>query len=273
MIRRLQRYIWITKSPYNHKLFVVAEDQNALKQSLDQLQLFSEDNPPSGAPWRFINSAYYDGMDALSKVTRYVRDVYEGLQQGVENPTGTQGSGPKKEAEFEDLGDISCANHSAVSVPDKRDLGEIPEVTRCEPMKLNEWQSFLDDVGRGVDDLIRKPVWQYLLGYKKYGYTSQSQQTLFRGKEEEYRNMKWQWQSMTKTQENNFSEFRDRKHLIEKDVARTDRLNVFYSEANHSNVKKLYDVLLTYCMYNFDLGEFNNYCNPSSHLYPPSQSL
>lgn len=58
-------------------------------------------------------------MDALSKVTRYVRDVYEGLQQGVENPTGTQGSGPKKEAEFEDLGDISCANHSAVSVPDK----------------------------------------------------------------------------------------------------------------------------------------------------------
>ena len=28
------------------------------------------------------------------------------------------------------------------------DLGEVPEVTRCEPLKLNEWKSFLDDAGR-----------------------------------------------------------------------------------------------------------------------------
>lgn len=40
------------RAPNNNKLFVVAEDQSALKQSLDQLQLFSEDNPPSGAPVR-----------------------------------------------------------------------------------------------------------------------------------------------------------------------------------------------------------------------------
>ena len=33
---------------------------------------------------------------------------------------------------------------------------------------------------------------------------------------DEYRTMKWQWQSMTKTQEKNFSEFRERKHLIGK---------------------------------------------------------
>lgn len=269
LVRRLQRYIWLTKSPYNNKLFVVTEDQSALKQSLNQLQLFSEDNPPSGAPWqRIINSAYYDGIYALSKVTRYVRDVYEGLQQGAENAE-PQSSAAKKELEFEHLGDTSIpSSNGHMAVPDKRDLGEIPEVAHCEPLKLNEWQSFLDDAGRvnnvkklhervfrgGVDDLIRKPVWQYLLGYKKYGYTAQSQQSLLKGKEEEYRAMKWQWQSMTKTQEQNFSEFRERKHLIDKDVARTDRLHVFYSESNHSNLKKLYDVLLTYCMYNFDLG-------------------
>lgn len=274
LIRRLQRYIWLTKSPYNNKLFVVAEDQSALKKSLDQLQLFSEDNPPSGAPWqRFIHSAYYDGMDALSKVTRYVRDVYEGLQQGTENAEiQAQHSAIKKDVhvEFEHLGDTASASpangHS--TVPDKRDLGEVPEVTRCEPLKLNEWQSFLDDAGRvtdvkrlrerifrgGVDDLIRKPVWQYLLGYKKYGYTVQSQQTLLQRKEDEYRTMKMQWQSMTKIQEKNFAEFRERKHLIDKDVARTDRKNDFYSQSNHSNLTKLYDMLLTYCMYNFDLG-------------------
>jgi len=39
---------------------------------------------------------------------------------------------------------------------------------------------------------------------------------------------------------------------------------VFYSEANHSNVKKLYDILLTYCMYNFDLGKYNNYISRQS---------
>ena len=48
-------------------------------------------------------------MDALSKVTRYVRDVYEGLQQGTENTQGgLQGEMPpetgKKDVEFEHLG-------------------------------------------------------------------------------------------------------------------------------------------------------------------------
>ncbi|XP_015756746.1 PREDICTED: TBC1 domain family member 15-like [Acropora digitifera] len=71
---------------------------------------------------------------------------------------------------------------------------------------------------------------------------------------EEYRTMKLQWQSMTQTQEKNFAEFRERKQLIDKDVARTDRQTDFYSEANHPNLTKLYDILLTYCMYNFDLG-------------------
>ena len=57
--------------------------------------------------------------------------------------------------------------------------------------------------------------------------------------------------------------------FTDKDVARTDRLHVFYSEANHSSVKKLYDILLTYCMYNFDLGKYNDY---HTHSYISRQS-
>ena len=53
----------------------------------------------------------------------------------------------------------------------------------------------------------------------------------------------------------------------DKDVARTDRLHAFYSEANHSNVKKLYDVLLTYCMYNFDLGKLKK------HVFCPNSPV
>ena len=60
-------------------------------------------------------------MDALSKVTRYVRDVYVGLQQGGETTeTQTQCCAVKKEVEFEHLGDActpSANGHS--TVPDK----------------------------------------------------------------------------------------------------------------------------------------------------------
>ena len=41
---------------------------------------------------------------ALSKVTQYVQDVYERLQQGTKN-TEPQSSATKKELEFEHLGD------------------------------------------------------------------------------------------------------------------------------------------------------------------------
>ena len=73
---------------------------------------------------RFFNSAYYDGMYALSKVTRYVRDVYEGLQQAPENTEPqNQCPGPKKEVEFEDLGDTS--------VPSVNGNSSLPEKVPC----------------------------------------------------------------------------------------------------------------------------------------------
>ena len=44
--------------------------------------------------------------------------------------------------------------------------------------------------------------------------------------------------------------------ITDKDVIRTDRKHPFYKEEeNNPNTKKLYDILMTYCMYNFDLGE------------------
>ena len=40
------------RSPHNYKLYVVAEEHSALKESLDHLQLFSEDNLHRGGPVR-----------------------------------------------------------------------------------------------------------------------------------------------------------------------------------------------------------------------------
>ena len=60
---------------------------------------------------RLFHSAYYDGMDALSKVTRYVRDVYEGLQPAGENAeTQAQYSAAKREVDFEHLGDTASSS-------------------------------------------------------------------------------------------------------------------------------------------------------------------
>lgn len=66
--------------------------------------------------------------------------------------------------------------------------------------------------------------------------------------------MKLQWRSMTRLQEENFSDYRDRKSLIEKDVNRTDRMLDYYAGDNNPNLQILSDILMTYVMYNFDLG-------------------
>jgi hypothetical protein len=51
-----------------------------------------------------------------------------------------------------------------------------------------------------------------------------------------------------------YLEFVDRKICIEKDVCRTDRTLPFFEGDDNPNLVKLSDILLTYSMFNFDLG-------------------
>lgn len=44
--------------------------------------------------------------------------------------------------------------------------------------------------------------------------------------------------------------------VTERDVNRTDRHNTFFSGNDNPGLTLLHDVLMTYCMYNFDLGGF-----------------
>lgn len=43
--------------------------------------------------------------------------------------------------------------------------------------------------------------------------------------------------------------------VSEKDVNRTDRTNRFYEGIDNPGLVLLHDILMTYCMYDFDLGE------------------
>ena len=66
--------------------------------------------------------------------------------------------------------------------------------------------------------------------------------------------MKGQWRSISAEQEERFSAFRERKTQIEKDVNRTDRTHPFFAGDGNRNVELLQDILMTYIMYDFDLG-------------------
>lgn len=44
--------------------------------------------------------------------------------------------------------------------------------------------------------------------------------------------------------------------FAEKDVNRTDRTNRFYEGIDNPGLVLLHDILMTYCMYDFDLGEW-----------------
>lgn len=107
---------------------------------------------------------------------------------------------------------------------------------------------------QGVAHSIRHSVWKYLLDYYPWKMTKTELKSLHKKRTEEYFSMKLQWRSMTEGQELRFSEYRDRKSLVEKDVNRTDRTHPFFAGDNNPNLIVLQDILMTYVMYNFDLG-------------------
>ena len=75
--------------------------------------------------------------------------------------------------------------------------------------------------------------------------------------EKQYRVYENQWKSIQSEQELRFSMFRERKSIIERDVVRSDRTHPFYSSSNPNtgeNLRNLTRVLMSYMMYDFDIG-------------------
>uniref|UniRef100_A0A1I8A3B3 TBC1 domain family member 15 n=1 Tax=Steinernema glaseri TaxID=37863 RepID=A0A1I8A3B3_9BILA len=150
------------------------------------------------------------------------------------------------------------------------------EIYRETAVDVKTWNSFKDEQGRiknvrnlkslvfrgGLSKELRQEAWKYLLGYYHWDKTSAENAKWRKDRYDYYYKMKLQWLSFTEEQQNNFSDYRDRKALIEKDVARTDRNHSFFmssqkqeaDEASEGNLQKLNNILMTYCMYNFDLG-------------------
>jgi len=161
------------------------------------------------------------------------------------------------------LGDFELLDSSKGS-----GLPDLPTITREQPLSPEEWQAAFSKESTitnpkqilkrifygGVDPSIRSEVWKYLLKYYPWDSTAQQRKTIREAKALEYNLYKSQWVSITPEQETHHSKFRTRKTRIEKDVWRTDREQLMFKEKKGPGLRKLHDILMSYCFFNFDLG-------------------
>ncbi|XP_029913158.1 TBC1 domain family member 17 [Myripristis murdjan] len=255
LLRALQRYIILASSPVDGRLFLAYPlDSGALSQSFDELQLL--DDGGSDLVSRFIQDPYATTFGGFSKVTNFFRGALR-PPESPHHPRGPQDpsapSLPDEEPGFEL---ITCGV----------ELGPRPEVSRGKP--LDKWEEFLDREGRvqhperikelvfrgGITPALRKEAWKFLLGFYPWNSTAKEREDILRVKTDEYFRMKVQWKSVSEEQEMRNSLLRGYRSLIERDVNRTDRQNTFFSGNDNPGLTLLHDVLMTYCMYNFDLG-------------------
>ncbi|CDW60922.1 RabGAP-TBC domain containing protein [Trichuris trichiura] len=132
---------------------------------------------------------------------------------------------------------------------------------RSHPLSEQQWKSCKNEDGsiinpsEGIQHGLRKEVWKYLLGC--YDWSWPESKCMERQKQliESYRILKTQWKSVTADQESRWSDHRKFRDIIEKDVIRTDRNHEFFQGDDNENLTLLHDVLMTYMMYNFDLGK------------------
>ncbi|KAL5212476.1 hypothetical protein ABZP36_023323 [Zizania latifolia] len=226
-------------------------------------------------------------LEKFSLVTKFARDTTSSLFRENHN-IGARTYGRQQQKHVLD----NRANDKYTDHPITPDKGSLPSDSiesdnlplvwgkqRDNPLSVEEWSNFLDPEGRvmdskalrkkvfygGVDHVLRKEVWKFLLGYHEYDSTYAEREYLAVVKRAEYEAIKSQWKSISPTQAKRFTKFRERKGLIDKDVVRTDRSVPYYEGDDNQNVVVLRDILLTYSFYNFDLG----YCQGMSDFLAP----
>ncbi|XP_046448423.1 TBC1 domain family member 15-like [Daphnia pulex] len=279
----------LRRDPYERSLAELRlfPDRNPAMHSAGYARLGQLGQIGVGA-WRFVNDLkrdpYTATMTAFSKISDYLlheevkanEDIAELLQKSLtlDEPTTTAQRVPIASSNDADestmlvgSSDSSVEGYEVIQPP-VADLIPRPRVNRGQPLTEIEWQTYFDEEGRieksqeirikifrgGIEPSIRSEVWKFLLGYYPW-HTSQVERKELRDKKvEEYFRMKLQWRSLSALQESRFASFKQRKDLIEKDVNRTDRTISYYAGENNTNVSTLRDVLMTYCLYDFDLG-------------------
>ncbi|XP_074872203.1 TBC1 domain family member 17 isoform X1 [Carettochelys insculpta] len=254
LLRALCKYLILAISPKDSRLYLVySHDSYALSHAFDELQLFDENS--SNLVSRFLQDPYAATFGSFSKVTNFFRGALHHEAEAPLRPPGDATSGLEDEPGFEV---ITC----------QVQLAPRPTVHREAPVTEQEWGQHLDPQGRitrldelkrrifagGLSPALRKEAWRFLLGYYSWDSSSEENRARARHRTDEYFRMKLQWKSVSEEQERRNSLLRGYRSLIERDVSRTDRSTKFYQGSESPALVLLHDVLMTYCMYHFDLG-------------------
>lgn len=262
LLECLEKYVVLCESEQDGRILLVDCQNRSLSQSFENLH----EEPTDSLLQKFKKDPYTATMVNFSKVTHFLVDTIRGADPS------THRRPPQEIADF--LGDaipdlkINQQEESGFEVITRIDVGTRPEVNRRDPVSITEWESNMDSEGRirNVDHLkhmifkgglchaLRKEAWKFLLGYFPWDSTREERAQLQKRKADEYFRMKLQWKSVSEEQEQRNSRLRDYRSLIEKDVNRTDRTNKFYEGQDNPGLILLHDILMTYCMYDFDLG-------------------
>ncbi|XP_072915756.1 TBC1 domain family member 15 [Hemitrygon akajei] len=256
----LKRYILLSESSQDNQVYFVVYNTKALSQSFENL--FEENTV--GLVHKFKKDPYMTTLGGFSKVTNYILDAFRGSEV-------TPQQRPASEMDLSDS--ISCLeiNHQeepGFEVITRIDLGTRPEIQRGEPVSADVWSQNMDTDEKildpdklkeiifkgGLCHSVRKVAWKFLLNYFPWDSTKEGRRQLTKRKIDEYFRMKLQWKSVSEEQEKRNSRLKDYRSLIEKDVNRTDRTNPFYEGQENPGLILLHDILMTYCMYDFDLG-------------------
>lgn len=276
-VRTLQTTHCLQRSRHNRNQFEIVDDIEYDKEKLQKT--FAElriDDIKAGKRGWIPNMVLEHTMDFFAKVS----DVYT-IAAGPSVQTSPINSDSKLNLsnEYEVLGNSppTSTESNGSNLPPR------PPVIRGSPLSAKQWNEFMSEDGRisdaervkevifrgGVDESIRCEVWKFLLGYFDWDMTAEQRIQHRNRKSQEYYQMKLQWLSMSQIQEKNFADYRERKCQIEKDVKRTDRTHEYYAGDDNPNLGILQDILMTYVMYNFDLG----YVQGMSDLLAPILSV
>ncbi|XP_050561989.1 TBC1 domain family member 15 isoform X3 [Spodoptera frugiperda] len=268
----LKNHVKTAKTRHDRNTYVVVEpniESQVLNKSFAELDIFTENT--TDVVWNLVSNfkqrPYETTMEAFSKLTDIVYYGNEGVNGKRDVSEEVVDLLTKSMNAMEEATTVTKSDeYEVISV--KPTLPPRPSIPRGTPLSPEKWWALQDTEGRitevegvkqlifrgGVAHSIRQCVWKYLLDYHPWHMSNAELKALTKKKTEEYFSMKLQWRSMTEGQEARFSEYRDRKSLVEKDVNRTDRTHPFFAGDNNPNLVILQDILLTYVMYNFDLG-------------------
>nr|XP_051697625.1 TBC1 domain family member 17 isoform X2 [Oryctolagus cuniculus] len=249
LLRVLSRYLLLASSPQDSRLYLVfPHDSSALSNSFHHLQLFDQDSS------NVVSDPYSTTFSSFSRVTNFFRGALQPHPEGASSSDLPAPPDDEPEPGFEV---ISCV-----------ELGPRPAVERAAPVTEEEWARHVGPEGRllrvpelksrifsgGLSPGLRRDAWKFLLGYLSWEGSAEEHKAHVRKKTDEYFRMKLQWKSVSPEQERRNSLLHGYRSLIERDVSRTDRTNKFYEGPENPGLGLLSDILLTYCMYHFDLG-------------------